>query len=151
MGPRWDLLDHDGFIVSRFLPDGLTPCPYLQPGSLVRVLIRRSSALRVSPAVFGLAAKPQLVRSASSSSAFGFSVPHSEVFIGDTSLPLDDTDVLIQEGFRSVGLMSAFNRPAKLGVKAWGAMLWFWFLFHVFVFGSGCVLVFGSGYIYHQT
>jgi hypothetical protein len=54
--------------------------------------------------------------------------------------------VLIQEGFRSVGLMSAFNRLAKLGVKAWGAMLRFWFLFHVFIFGSGCVFVFGSGY-----
>jgi hypothetical protein len=31
--------------------------------------------------------------------------------------------VLIQEGFRSVGLLSALNCLAKLGVKEWGAML----------------------------
>ena len=42
VGPRWDLLDHDGFIVSRFLPDGLTPCPYLQPGRLPRTCLNSS-------------------------------------------------------------------------------------------------------------
>jgi hypothetical protein len=38
--PRWELLDHEGFIVSRFLPGTDTPCPFLQPGSTIRVLVR---------------------------------------------------------------------------------------------------------------
>jgi hypothetical protein len=32
VAPRWELLNHLGFIGARFLPDMVTPCPYLQPG-----------------------------------------------------------------------------------------------------------------------
>jgi hypothetical protein len=41
VAPRWELLNHPGFIVARFLPDKVTPCPYLQPGSVLRVIARR--------------------------------------------------------------------------------------------------------------
>ncbi len=92
VGPRWELLDHDGFIVSRLLPDAITPCPYLQPGSFVRVFSRRPPDSTVFSAVFGLAAPTRLVRPPSSSSELGLSAPPSNVFIGDTSLPLVNTD-----------------------------------------------------------
>jgi hypothetical protein len=41
VAPGWELLDRPGFIVSRFLPDMTTPCPYLAPGSILRVIARR--------------------------------------------------------------------------------------------------------------
>ena len=41
VAPRWERLDHSGFIVARFLPDRVTPCPYLQPWSTLRVIARR--------------------------------------------------------------------------------------------------------------
>ncbi len=37
VAPRWELLDHDGYIVPRFLPDLVTPCPHLGPDSFIRV------------------------------------------------------------------------------------------------------------------
>jgi hypothetical protein len=37
VAPVWAPLNHPGFIVDRFLPGTDTPCPFLQPGSLVRV------------------------------------------------------------------------------------------------------------------
>jgi hypothetical protein len=54
--------------VSRFLSDGTTPCPYLQPGSFLRVYSRPFSSTSVSATNFGLAALPLLVGSSSSSS-----------------------------------------------------------------------------------
>jgi hypothetical protein len=44
VAPRWELLNHAGSIVTRFLPDRVTPCPYLQPGSILRVIARRDLA-----------------------------------------------------------------------------------------------------------
>jgi hypothetical protein len=60
-GHQWELLDHDGFIVSRFLPDAITPCHYLQPGPFLRVISPRPSDSSASSAVFGLAAPMRLV------------------------------------------------------------------------------------------
>jgi hypothetical protein len=60
VGPEWDLLDHDGFIVSRFLSDGITPCPYLQPGSFLRVVSPGFSGSSVSSTVLGLANSSRL-------------------------------------------------------------------------------------------
>ena len=37
LGPEWVRFYHSGSIVSRFLPDGVTPCPFLQDGSILRV------------------------------------------------------------------------------------------------------------------
>jgi hypothetical protein len=37
VAPEWAPLDHHGFIVDRFLPGTDTPCPFLHPGSLLRV------------------------------------------------------------------------------------------------------------------
>ncbi len=47
VAPRWELLDHPGFIVDRFLSDMITPCPYLQQDSVLRVLSRRLTPLSV--------------------------------------------------------------------------------------------------------
>jgi hypothetical protein len=43
VAPRWEPLNHTGFIVARFLPDMVTPCPYLEAGSILRVIVRRGS------------------------------------------------------------------------------------------------------------
>jgi hypothetical protein len=37
VAPVWAPLHHSGFIVDRVLPGTDNPCPYLQPGSLLRV------------------------------------------------------------------------------------------------------------------
>jgi hypothetical protein len=37
VAPVWASLNHDGYIVDRFLPGTDTPCPYLEPGTIVRV------------------------------------------------------------------------------------------------------------------
>jgi hypothetical protein len=47
VAPRWALLDHPGFIVDRFLSDMVTPCPYLEQDSVLRVLSRRIAPLEV--------------------------------------------------------------------------------------------------------
>ncbi len=38
VAPQLAALDHQGTIVSRFLPGTVLPCPYLEPGTLVHVL-----------------------------------------------------------------------------------------------------------------
>ena len=84
VGPDWTPLHHDGLIVSRVLFDGITPCPYLQPGSNLRVVpylqpgsINVFPASHVSSAVFGLA----------SSRRFADSLPSPE--LDDSNRPLD--------------------------------------------------------------
>jgi hypothetical protein len=42
VAPVWAPLSHGGFIVDRFLPGTDTPCPYLEPGSIVRVFRART-------------------------------------------------------------------------------------------------------------
>ncbi len=37
VAPVWAPLNHEGFIVDRFLPGTAIPCPYLAPGTVVRV------------------------------------------------------------------------------------------------------------------
>ena len=42
LAPTWVLFDRAGSLVSRFLPDTSTSCPYLEPGSLLHVVFRQS-------------------------------------------------------------------------------------------------------------
>jgi hypothetical protein len=37
VAPMWEPLAHEGFIVDRVFPGTDTPCPYLEPGTIVRV------------------------------------------------------------------------------------------------------------------
>jgi hypothetical protein len=92
VGPDWNLLDHDGFIVSRFLSDGLTPCPYLQPASSLRVVSLLFSDSSDSSSVFGLAAPIRLAGWQSSSLDLGASNLPLDSFIDDSSLRLVQTE-----------------------------------------------------------
>jgi hypothetical protein len=95
VGPDWTLLDHDGFIVSRFLSDGLTPCPYLQPGSFLRVVSLLFSDLSGPSSVVGLAAQIRLVDWQPSSLDFGRPDLPTDSFIGASSLRLAPTEFLV--------------------------------------------------------
>jgi hypothetical protein len=55
VAPRWDLLDHPGFIVDRCLSDRITPCPYLEQDSFLRVLSQRIAPLSMRQAVVTMA------------------------------------------------------------------------------------------------
>jgi hypothetical protein len=94
VGPDWNLLDHDGFIVSPLLSDGVTPCPFLQPGSFLRVVSLLVFDSSGSSTVFGLAAPTRLVGLQSSSLELGSSNLPSDTFIGDSSLQLAQTEFL---------------------------------------------------------
>ena len=107
---QWELLDHDGFIVSRFLPDAITPCHYLQPGPFLRVISHCPSDSSASSAVFDLAAPMRLVRFSSSSLELGLSDPHSDVFVDDASFRLVQTDF---SSFPDLGL-DLFSRPENV-------------------------------------
>jgi hypothetical protein len=97
--PRWALLDHEGFIVSRFLPGTNTPCPYLEPGSTVRDIVRSrlvrfpssftrfSHSSSASVRSFNETA-PRLVGFSSSSSGLPFSDPPSAVSSADAVIGL---------------------------------------------------------------
>ncbi len=73
VAPLWELLAHEGFIVDRVFPGTDTPCPFLEPGTIVRVFRDPTD----NPGI-------QLVRS------HGFSTPSaSTVLIGREALPGD--------------------------------------------------------------
>jgi hypothetical protein len=93
--PRWELLDHEGSIVSRFLPGTTTLCPYLQPGSTVRVIVRS-----------------RLVGFPSSSSVFDFSAPPLDFFVEDAAIGLVQPDLSV---FPAVGL-AHFSPPPNLSL-----------------------------------
>jgi hypothetical protein len=93
VSPLWTPLDHAGFIVSRFLPGTNTPCPYLQPGSILRVLVRT-----------------RLVRLPSSSSELTISGPDSARFDNAVSARLVRTDLSF---FPALGL-DGLSRPDNL-------------------------------------
>jgi hypothetical protein len=59
VAPVWAPLDHLGFIVDRFLPGTDTACPFLQPGSLVRVFRNDPDA---SGSIWSLSSRSRLVR-----------------------------------------------------------------------------------------
>jgi hypothetical protein len=83
VAPHWELLDHPGLIVDRFLSDMITSCPYLQPDSILRVLSRRSPPLDERRAVVRMA-----LDRLNTSSVGGRSSPHELVFGLPAPLPL---------------------------------------------------------------
>jgi hypothetical protein len=101
VAPRWVLLDHPGFIVDRFLSDMTTPCPYLEPGSTLRVLSRRIAPIDVRRAVFRMA----IDRMNTSSGGDGSS-PHELIF----GLPAPSSLALLDSQSRSpLDVASAFE------------------------------------------
>ena len=57
VAPVWAPLDHLGYIVDRFLPGTDTPCPYLQPGTFLRVF---PNDLDASGGIWSLASRSRL-------------------------------------------------------------------------------------------
>ncbi len=45
VGPTWPGLDHDGAITDRVFPGTITPCPYVEQGSVVRVHVAGALSL----------------------------------------------------------------------------------------------------------
>ncbi len=86
VGPTWNALDHRGAITDRVLPGTSHPCPFLGPGSDVRVYLSRNpSALGGTPASLDLPLA--LLASSSRVSSPNLALPDTSLGVSDPVFP----------------------------------------------------------------